>query len=94
MNKSLKNHLKRLYSKWLFEEDNVLAPATIIKKFSFDMLCHWFNTMAMDLSRSECCIYDETDERENKEQLGMMAMNMKETTEMVNTARLVKLNKY
>jgi hypothetical protein len=33
------------------------------------------------------------DERENEEQLGMLAMNMRETTEMVNTARLVKLNK-
>jgi hypothetical protein len=93
MNKSLKNHLKQLYSKRILEEDNVPAPAKIIKKTSLDMLCHWFNTMAMNLSRSECCIYDEMDERENKEQLGMLEMNMREKTEMVNTVRMVKLNK-
>jgi hypothetical protein len=43
--------------------------------------------------RSECCIYDGTDERKNTELLGMLAMNMRETTEMENTARLLKLNK-
>jgi hypothetical protein len=75
------------------EEENILASAKIIKTTSLDMLCHWFNTTAMDLSRSECCIYDEMDEMENKEQLGMLAMNMGEATEMVNTARLVKLHK-